>query len=77
MFNIGEYEMSQTGIVIPFSTADSITVENLINSRDSIEMDIFSHEVNGTYLHPEDYKRYKKLVKSIDRLLNYYGSMEL
>ena len=64
------------GIVIPYSTADSITVANLRSTRELLSELIAQHEGAGSYLHPDDYTRYKKLVKSINKIVKYFGDEE-
>jgi hypothetical protein len=62
-----------TGLKLDFEVADKITLANLIESRKMIETMMWEHEHMGTWLHPDDLVYNKKLLKSLNRVIDYFG----
>lgn len=52
--------------------ADQMTVYSLTEYKKLLEKERQNHEVNGAYMHPDDYKRSKKVIKAIDTILRDY-----
>lgn len=58
---------------ISYDAADDITKNNLIEVKEYLTDELQNNELYGTYLHPDDIKNFKKLIKSLNRIINYYG----
>ena len=68
-------------LTIPFEVADGITKVNLIEARNYLQSELDQWEANpkdddnpgGYWLHPEDVVNHKKLIKAMDKIINYFG----
>lgn len=61
---------------IPYEVADAITLANLIDARNYLLTELENHQegiVYGAFLHKEDVRKNKKLVKYMTKLIEYYG----
>ena len=63
-----------SGLMLDFEAADRITLltlqEHLMYLREEIRL----HEVEGQYIHPEDYQNsLTKLIPALEVLIPYYG----
>lgn len=62
-----------SGLRISWETADNITVDNLTEVYNQLEADMICYKNGTRWLHEDDVKYNKKLMKAIDRVLTYYG----
>ena len=61
---------------IHYEVADAITLANLIEARNYLLTELENHlegSVYGAFLHKEDVRKNKKLVKYMTKLIEYYG----
>ena len=59
---------------LPYEAVDSITLANLKEMRDGIMKDVRDHEVDGKYMHPEDYDLNKnKWLPALETIIYYLG----
>lgn len=62
------------GFEIDWETADRITLLNLKNHRDYLFTELEDYKL-GHFLHPDDVINNKKLIKSLDKIINYFGDI--
>lgn len=62
--------MTNKGIPIPYDVADEVTVATILNSRDFLQLELDSDEA---WMHDDDIINNKKLIKSMNRILKYFG----
>ena len=65
---------TDNGMTLPYDAVDAITLANLIEMRDGIVEDIRGHEVDGKYMHPEDYHlNDTKWLPALNTVIEYMG----
>jgi hypothetical protein len=65
--------MGNYGYIIDCESADRICLAVLKDHRDMLQKDLDEYLL-GAYLHPDDVKKHKKLVKRMTYLIdNYFG----
>lgn len=60
------------GLKLDFEIADKITLANLIEQR-SMLIDMMLDYDRGAWMHPDDVVYNKKLLKALNRVINYFG----
>jgi hypothetical protein len=60
-------------ITISNEVADEITMANLINARSNLRMQLEDHADGLLWMHEEDIRMHKKLIKYMSKLIEYYG----
>jgi hypothetical protein len=60
-------------LMISWETADCITIDNLHDVYVNTKHDLAMHSRGESWMHDEDVKANKKLVKALKRVLKYYG----
>ena len=62
---------------LPYEAVDSITIANLIETRNSILDDIAGYENNldtpGRFYHPDDYAYNLDFLPKLDAVIKHYG----
>jgi hypothetical protein len=69
------------GLIIPWETADQITLASLKDQRDVLKDQLkqwrknpkTDANPNGYWLHPEDVGKNETLIHHMDAIINYYG----
>lgn len=64
------------GYTIDVETADKITIDVLKDHRDHLQAELDNHLSRGTWMHEDDVKMNKKLVKKMTFLLTRYFGVE-
>ena len=59
-------------LAISNEVADEITKANLINARSNLRMQLEDY-AGGLWMHEEDIRMHKKLIKYMSKLIEYYG----
>lgn len=60
------------GLQIDFDIADRITLLTLIDQRKMVKDQLKKHSEGG-WMHPEDVEYNVKLVKALNRVIDYFG----
>lgn len=60
-------------ITIDDETADRITLCVLKEHKQMVESQLIAYEEQGKWMHEDDVKYNKKLVKSLGRVIRYFG----
>lgn len=60
-------------ITLDDETADRITLHSLREHKRIIENQLIDHENGNKWMHQDDVRQNKKLVKSFARLIEYFG----
>ena len=65
--------MSKKGVVIPFETADQITLASMQDQLKMLKKEVKDHLEKGAWLHPEDLGKNMKYIHALETLIPYYG----
>lgn len=60
-------------ITLDDEVADSIALASLKEHKQILENQLIEYEQGNKWLHQDDVRYYKKLVKSMKRVIEYYG----
>jgi hypothetical protein len=64
------------GYYLDVEVADQIAIAVMKDHRDMLAKELESHEEEGTWMHPDDVKLNKKLVKKLTFILTRYFGIE-
>ena len=63
-----------SGVTLDTETVDRIALASMKDHLNYLEEELRSHEVDGTWLHPEDYHKSRTiLIPALRTLIEYYG----
>jgi hypothetical protein len=61
-----------TKVEVSGSTLDELVIAQLMEHRDFLREELLAEE-GGSWLHPDDITNHKKLIKSMSRIIEYFG----
>ena len=58
---------------LDWESVDNITKANLVEIYQEIHKDLYDHEVNGNFMHPDDIVWRKETLPALKTVLRYFG----